>query len=324
MTGLAYIGKVLDIIKIPGAEKIESLDVVCGEGGRWRGCAQKGQFKVNDPCAIFLQDALLPDDPLKWPEFEFMKKYKYRVRMCKFLGTPSEVLIMPINEMLYDVGTDVTDYFGVTKYSKQIPLNMRGERKGNFPSFIPKTDEPNFQSVTGLVEYMKGKLVYVSMKYDGTSCTMYKKDDVFGVCSRNMELKDTDSNLYWKMAKKYDVINKIPDNYAFQMEIIGPGIQKNPLGLQEQEIRIFNVFDITDQKYLDGLDAKGAVSDLPFVFVNTIQLFHFDSYEDIRSLGEVEYSTNKPGEGVVIRTMKEGMYHGMRCSFKVINLNYKG
>jgi tRNA-binding EMAP/Myf-like protein len=34
MTGLAYIGKVLDIIKIPGAEKIESLDVVCGEGGR--------------------------------------------------------------------------------------------------------------------------------------------------------------------------------------------------------------------------------------------------------------------------------------------------
>ncbi|QLQ04747.1 MAG: hypothetical protein HZY76_00635 [Anaerolineae bacterium] len=58
-SGLAYIGQVAQIYPIPEADRIESLEVVCGPGGRWRGTAVKGQFAVGDLCEAYLQDALL-------------------------------------------------------------------------------------------------------------------------------------------------------------------------------------------------------------------------------------------------------------------------
>ena len=37
---------------IPGADFIESLEVVCGPGGRWRGTAKKGDFALGDRCEV--------------------------------------------------------------------------------------------------------------------------------------------------------------------------------------------------------------------------------------------------------------------------------
>ena len=185
-----YIGKVVVVIEIPGAEKFESLEVGCGPGGKWRGCARKEQFKKDDLCTVFMQDSLLP----QIDEFKFMKKHKYRVRMCKFLGTPSEVLIMPYR--WGNIGDDVTAEYGVEKYEKSVPVGMNGDALGNFPSFIPKTDEPNFQTAGRILSAMIARKVYVTEKLDGTSCTMYFHNDHFGVCSHNLEKKDTEGCLY--------------------------------------------------------------------------------------------------------------------------------
>ena len=39
--GLAYIGKVIKVRPIEGADKIHSVQAVCGKGGIWNGVASK-------------------------------------------------------------------------------------------------------------------------------------------------------------------------------------------------------------------------------------------------------------------------------------------
>ena len=50
MPNLAYLGQVTTIYPIPEADLIESLEVVCGKGGRWRGTAKKAEFAVGELC----------------------------------------------------------------------------------------------------------------------------------------------------------------------------------------------------------------------------------------------------------------------------------
>lgn len=321
---LVYVGKVIEVINIPEADKIESLEVVCGTGGIWRGCALKNQFQVGDRCTVFLQDSLLPETD----EFEFMKKHKYRVRMCRFLGTPSEVLIMPYK--FGDVGDDVTEEFKVTKYEKAISVQMMGLVKGNFPSFIPKTDEPNFQTSKKLVYFLHGQKVNITEKCDGTSCTIYFCGGVFGVCSRNMELKEGD-NIYWKMAKKYKIEesfrlfgNNINWNVALQMEIVGPGIQKNPMKLKENEIRLFSVWDLDRKKYVE-IDSYALLFNIPTVrYLHKNVVFNYTTNDALREMAAGNYKSGSKREGIVIRPVQEQILNGARVSFKVINLEYKG
>ena len=39
--------------------------------------------------------------------------------------------------------------------------------------------------------------------------TVYLNNGEFGVCSRNMELKETEGNAYWKVARELDLQNKL-------------------------------------------------------------------------------------------------------------------
>ena len=80
---------------------------------------------------------------------------------------------------------------------------------------------------------------YVTEKLDGTSVTYYKKDGVFGVCSRNLELLESPGNTQWRIARGLGLPEKLPDNFAIQGEIVGEGIQSNPLKLKGQRVALY-------------------------------------------------------------------------------------
>ena len=330
--GLAYIGKVTQVIPIEGADKIESLEVFCGEGGAWRGTAQKGQFTVNSSCRVFLQDSQLPQTE----EFKFMESKNYRVRMMKLRGVPSEVLIMPIlftMSQFYEVGANITEAEKVTKYEKPVSPQMAGQALGRFPSFIPKTDEENFQTATAMVKFMQGKQFYSSVKVDGSSATVYYHDGHFGCCSRNLELKETEGNHIWNIARKYKLEEYLKDkDLALQFEVAGLGIQKNPLGFKEIQPFLFNVYDIKNMCYLGIEEIKKINQEIGFPMIDIIdydKTFTFQADDELRKYAEGNYPNGKPREGVVIRPMVEasiiddlGRNRG-RVSFKSINLLYK-
>jgi len=245
--------------------------------------------------------------------------------MARFGGVPSEVLILPLT-VTGEVGDDISEVRGVKKYEKPLPANLAGQVYGNFPTHLmPKTDEPNFQSVPEMVEWLRGKQVYITVKADGSSATVYKLDGHFGCCSRNLELKETYNNAIWQLAKRYKLAEVLPDGVAIQFETIGEGIQGNPMGIKGVDCRVFNLYDIAAHEYLNGQTVRDLCQKYGIPMVDIVdwdKTFDFTSDEAIRRYAEGLYPNGKQREGVVIRPMAESRIGNARVSIKAINLLY--
>jgi RNA ligase (TIGR02306 family) len=321
MGGIAYVGQISEILDIENADFLQTAVVVCGAGGKWTGVVKKGDFSVGEEVEVYLQDAIVPYEE----RFSFMEKYHYRVRMARLRGARSECLIMK-NTVDAQVGADISDMIGATKYEKPVPVSLLGEAYGVFPSFIPKTDEVHWQAFGDVSATLHGIAWYATEKADGTSCTAYYRDGRLSVCSRNWEKKDGD-NVYWEMARKYDLADIMTDPFlegtALQFEIVGPGIQKNPMGLKEREIRLFDAYDYYAHEYRGRfiLERIHDIFLLPLAQLVQHGIGFDFSEEEILKMAEGEYPNGKQREGIVVRSQKE---FDPRISFKVINLLYKG
>jgi RNA ligase (TIGR02306 family) len=307
---LATVGKIVSSAPIQDADRIHSVEVVCGAAGKWTGVVPK-TMGIGDRALVFMPDAFLPPDE-RWA---FMEARGWRVRQARFKGAPSEVLIIP-NPPERAIGDDLTAELGVTKYEKTV-FTPTAELAAPFPLFIPKTDEPNFQTVGEYVARMADEHWYATEKADGSSCTAYVDETgVLHVCSRNYELKEGDS-AFWKVARKYR-LERLEPGFALQFEVVGPGIQKNPMGLADHEMRAFSLYSVVDGRYLPqyNLDAVCREHELP-----TARLVETGkgsrTSDELRALANIKYPNGKPGEGVVVRAIDSSW------SFKVINLNYK-
>jgi RNA ligase (TIGR02306 family) len=312
MSTVAVVGKITEIRPIEGADFIQAASVVCGAAGKWSGVVGK-DVEPGDLVTVFLQDALLPPNE-RWA---FMEKHHWRVRMARFKGVPSECLILKGAPDL-PVGTDIAESLGVTKFEKPMPMGMQGEFIGAFPALIPKTDEPNFQTVPEMVERMRTEPWYATEKADGTSCTAYNDDAGLHVCSRNWELKEG-NNAYWHVARKYG-LERLRQGLALQFEVVGPGIQANPMGLKELEARAFTLRDIREHRYMPRLDLERECAALGIPLARLISTSNLAAPADddaLRALAQIKYPNGKHGEGIVIRALDSSW------SFKVINLLYK-
>lgn len=324
---LVYVGKIVALEPIPGADFIVSATVVCGEGGKWKGVVQKDKAEIGTLCDVYLPDSLIPPNE----GMKFMESSGWRVKMRRFKGAPSEVLIMPIPEPYREgrtVGDDMTLFFGVTKYHKPVPAHLQGQVIGSFPAFIPKTDELNYQRYPDLVQSLVGKPWYMTEKADGSSTTAYKYNGKFGVCSRNLELVRNPDNGYWKVAEKYKVEEKLPEGYAIQWETCGPGIQSNPMGLKEIDGFMFSAYNIMEKRYLTFDELRKLSLSIGFPTVRIIEWGNTFIPNGLETRGEGVYSNGKQREGVVIRSQHNiaGANEEVDfapISFKVINLGYE-
>lgn len=326
---LAVIGKIIETAAIDGADFIIQARADCGDAGKWSGVVGK-DTAVGDMVTVFLQDAVLPPDA-RWA---FMEKHNWRVRMARFKKVPSECLIVAGAPDM-PIGTDLTEALGVKKHEKPIPQGMQGDMVGAFPSFIPKTDEVNFQAAPDLVARMHTEAWYATEKADGSSCTVWVDEAGLHVCSRNWELKEFTAsgakNVYWTAARKYGM-DRLPQGLALQFEVVGPGVQGNPMGLPEIEARAFTLRDIRKYAALpaDQLAARCAELGIPVARC----VGHWDTLkaraghvnghgmpvftdDELRKLAEIKYPNGKNAEGIVIRALDSSW------SFKVINLLYK-
>lgn len=343
MRTLASIQKILDVQPIQGADAIE----VCSVLG-WKVVAKKGEFKPEDLCVYVEIDSLLPCEP--WCSFLWKPKddiaKPHRLKTVKLRGQVSQGLVLPISVLdgkkfptdkrdnpVYPrtIGMNVSGMLGITKYDPPIPAQLAGQVKGQFPSFIPKTDETRIQACPEVLDEIKGKDVVATIKMDGSSGTMYWNRNEFGVCSRNLEFKEDAENTFWKMAVKYGVRSKLDQlqrNLAFQGELCGPGIQKNRLGLTDHEWFVFNIYDIDAGKYLGHHTAMELATSIGLKVVPTFYLGRFKedwTVDILLGLAKGNYhGTEQPQEGIVFRTVEESYSVALkgRMSFKVINNDF--
>lgn len=327
MRKLATIQKIKDLQPIPNADRIEQATVL-----GWHVVVKKGDFRVGDYCVYCEVDSLLPEKP----EFEFLRPRHFRIKTIRLRKQISQGIAFPIS-ILDDYegveikeGVDVADLIGVKKYMPPRPITMGGNVKGPFPGFIPKTDEMRIQSVPDVLtrNENRGKRCYVTEKVDGTSVTYYVRDGEFGVCSRNLELRESENNIHWIVARKYDVETRLKNtgqNVALQAEIIGPKIQVNKYALTEPRLMVFNLFDIDRYAYVGYEDLVAFVERLGLETPPILRDDYILGEDDVDGLVQMSQGASVlnaeiPKEGIVVRSVVEARDPEIgRLSFKVVN-----
>jgi RNA ligase (TIGR02306 family) len=255
---LATICTISEINPIPDADQIEVATI---KG--WKVVVRKGEYQVNQQVIYCEIDSFIPHEvatfltkPDRFPS-EYQGIKGERLRTVKLRGQVSQGLILPLPESMqdYEEGQDVTEELGIVKWEPPIDTSLAGQVKGNFPSFLIKTNQERCQNLKAEITkaFHEDERFEITEKLDGSSATFFYKDGEFGVCSRNLELKEDESNTFWKVARNYDLEAELTDigiNIAIQGELVGPKIQGNPYKLDNHKIFVFDIFDINNYTYL--------------------------------------------------------------------------
>lgn len=331
---LATVRTIKSVEPIEGADSIVKLTF---ESMGWVCVTNKDTNpQPGDKRVYFEVDSVLP----KLPIFDFMEPYNYRVKTIKLRGQVSQGLTIPLDECLAafnittpvgtEEGADLTDLLGVVKYEIPADAQVSGDTKGPFPGFIEKTDELRAEEFDNLEQLLAEHEYDVTVKMDGSSGTFFIYNGEFGVCSRNQELKDTENNAFWKMARKYDIearLRAMGGNFALQGEVAGPGIQKNRAGLKELELFVFTIQNIDTAIRFSNTAIENALT-----FMNeqvpTAEKLRMvpvlDTVPPLKTLADVKalsegnsIVTDKTREGIVLRAKDNP-----NISFKYINPKY--
>lgn len=158
-----------------------------------------------------------------------------------------------------------------------------------------------------------------------SSMTVYYYDGDFGVCSHNINLKETDTNAFWQMARKDKLIDKLVSlgkNYAIQGELCGPKIQGNIYDLKESTFFLFDVYDIDEQRYLSPAERFNFAIAWDIRHAPVLNsCFKFDESTSIKELLELAedksvINGNTEREGLVFKCLTN------QLSFKAVSNKY--
>jgi len=327
---LASVRIISKLSPIEGADRIELAQI---DG--WQVVVKKGEFCEGQLCIYFEIDSWVPHivAPFLSKEKEpkqFNNVPGNRLRTIKLKGELSQGLALPLHMLTGEqadfcrefnfndpTGCDLTEILGVQLYEKPLPAQLAGRAKGNFPPFIFKTDQERIQNIKREVEVYNAnnETFEVTEKLDGSSITVYLKDDVFGVCSRNLDLQETEGNSFWTIAREYDLETKLRTlgkNIALQGELVGPGIQGNQYGFAKLQMFLFDIFDIDQQTYLcpDNRHELAQAMDIPHVpFIGDFT-FEGETIEGILKEAVGESALNKSQrEGLVFKSYTVPTHH---------------
>jgi len=309
--------------------------------------SKKVKFKVGD-LAVYLEiDSWVPTElaPFltkgKEPrEFEGIKGE--RLRTVKLRGQLSQGLLLPLEPTCANIeselfeGLDVSLPLNIQKWERPMNAQLAGQAKGNFPTAIPKTDQERVQNLKSEIDQaITDELQFeVTEKLEGSSMTVYLIDGVFGVCSRNLDLKETADNTFWQVARRDGIEEKLRsldmDNVAIQGELIGPGIQGNIYKLTKPEFRVFDIYNIKMGEYVTPAARRRYVEQLGLLHVPVITyqttvpcipMYFLTSWGAVDELltwaeGPSAITTSQEREGVVFKQVDGGM------TFKAISNRY--
>jgi RNA ligase (TIGR02306 family) len=323
---LATIRKIDALTPIDGADAIE-----CATVGGWKVVVKKQEYQVGDLAVYCEIDSWIPTELASFlskgkepREFEGIKGE--RLRTVKLRGQLSQGLLLPLTsagEFALNEGDDVSESLNIVKWEMPMNAQLAGMARGNFPSLIPKTDQERIQNLKKEIANaaVAGMQFEVTEKLEGSSMTVYLIDGVFGVCSRNLDLKETEGNTFWQVARRDNIEAKMHWDFAIQGELIGPGIQGNIYKLSQPEFRVFDVYDISNGCYLNPADRRALVTNLGLQHVPVLLVdkdLGVGSVDEILQWAEGASKLNDKveREGIVFKEVNGGM------TFKAISNKY--
>lgn len=328
MRKLASIRRIDSIDQIEGADAIEVATV-----GGWKVVVKRGEHQVCDLVVFCEIDSWIPTElaPFlskgKEPR-EFNGVKGERLRTIRLRGQLSQGMLLPLSVLPDHAqsqfeGDDVTEVLGIQKWEPPIPVQLAGQMKGNFPSLIPKTDQERCQSLVNKIANAQGLQFEVTEKLEGSSFTAYVIDGEFGVCSRNIDLKQDENNSFWKVAIENDLEYKLKTlacDIAIQGELVGPGIQGNIYNLTKLDLFVFDIYSVTKGKYLNSEDRRHLcelleLKHVPVLYESFVLSHSVDQLLEM-SEGKSALNPKQEREGLVFKQIDGEM------TFKAISNQY--
>lgn len=363
MRKLVTIRQITNIAPIPNADAIEEVQV---DG--WSVVSQKGIHNVGDFVLYFEIDSFLPESDPRFASFmkfgtqTFEGVVGHRLKTKRLRGVYSQGIIIPLAEFpeiqeemneairlggkLEDVITGFNDFcdlaedIGVVKYEKPEPASgYRGDAKGNFPSFLRKSDQERIQNLYHKIQG-SNEVFAPTLKMDGSSVTVFyvdpkyvnDTDDSIGYCSRNQLLKipydahfpDTgkffqgacNSQLF---AKAATIKNIYGFSCAIQGELVGPGVQGNFEKFNTYQVFAYRIFNVDKGEYLNYTEFSEICEALNIQRVPLVgepQAILQKPLSEILAISEGKSINNKMREGIVWQSLTSPF------TFKAISNKY--
>ena len=277
----------------------------------------------------------------------------HRIKTVRLKGVYSQGVIMPlvefpeINSSNFNFDTDLSEAIGIVKWEAPAErgegMGYQGDKKGDFPWFIRKSDQERIQNLYGKLTRTHQDEEFVgTLKMDGSSITVFYvngeryNNEGVGYCSRNQQLKMPDifeegysfdqqgkfyqgasnSNLF---SKVYLLHSLFGGYYAIQGELVGIGIQGNFEKFDTYQVFAYNIFDIEKQEYVDfnTFQRMADAVDLQTVpIIYQAQHILREPLKDILELSNIQGLNADYAEGVVYKQVNG------TCQFKAINNKY--
>ncbi len=339
--------KMASIRKINAINPIENADAIeCATVGGWKVVVKKGEFKIGDLAVYCEIDSWIPNQVAPFltkgaEPREYNGVKGERLRTMKLRGQISQGLLLSVVQtgdqycMVKSVdgcyveaqeGEDVSEALGIQKWEMEIPTQLAGLVKGDFPTIIPKTDQERVQNIVIEIAEAQGKFFEVTEKLEGSSMTCYWLNEEFGVCTRNLDLKRDEKNSLWLTAIREGIEDKIKilgkKNIALQGELVGPGVQGNIYKLPKLEFFIFDIYDADEGRYLNPIERASLVKEMGLRHVPIVDAnFKLDCDVD----GLIAKADGKSVIGNNVTPLREGLVFkevSGEMSFKAISNKY--
>jgi RNA ligase (TIGR02306 family) len=322
----------------PNADRLECADVL-----GYTVVVGKGEYKNGDRCIFIPPDSIVPDTA----QFSFLNG-KRRVKATKIRGVVSRGLVIPYVDNL-DYNGDLGSQLGIEKFDRETTENRGYQR---FVDTENEEDQPFFPKYTDIESIFRwpriiepGEKVILTEKVHGSNARFCYKDGRLWVGSHNKIKKEDDRNIWWQLAKKYDLTSRLRHypGFVFYAEAYGD-VQELKYGRESKELDLI-FFDVRYPMYPSrGVSNEQAghfmdfyrslfvvQEDLGLPHVPHVQYnwgWNKDAWEDVAT--GITQLTDSAGrdvdqirEGVVIRLPKERYVEGLgRVIFKLVSADY--
>ncbi len=222
-----------------------------------------GQFAPGDVAVYVPVDTIVPDAP----EWAFLGGHR-RIKAKRLRGVFSMGLLTEVPASLagaLDVGDDVTDLLGMTRYSPEDRHShgVRGPDSGaeSCPFDWPVYDIEGFRKWKDVL--ISGEEVEVTEKLHGCNGRFVFRDGRLWVGSRNHAKREDGSCLWWQVATQYGLAEKLTryDGFSLYGEVYGQ-VQDLKYGQHGVRFALFDVLNLGTREWFHVDDVCVVAADL--------------------------------------------------------------
>ena len=321
----------------PEVERLE-----CAMVGDYSVVVGKGNHQTGDVVAYIPEASVVPQDLIVEMGLEgrLTGSQRNRVKAVKLRGQLSQGLVYKVSGV-DEVGVDVTDVLGITKYEPRIPAEMAGEVWNAFGQTL-KYDIENIKGYPNVLE--DGETVVFTEKIHGTWTCLGLNDGTPIVTSKGQSARGlafkiedglNDRSMYVQQWREYgnrvrELAERLEISSVYVLgELYGPGVQDLQYGLKARHFRVFDVFvgPKDTGRYLSYDQMMAAVDyifeTVPILYYGPFKKNLMEFYANGRDNGGMSILANHVREGIVIRPLEERTDPDAgRCIFKSVSEKY--